>query len=75
MQCGGQQSKIIWGCTFGSTTSQGREVAVVPFRKAKVQLHFNNAYNWALLLVKHTDRSSEEGSKNDPEGGRIWLPP
>jgi len=71
--CGAADKKIILGCIFGSTTSQGRKVVTVPFHKAMVQLHFSNAYKWALVLVKHTDRSSEKGNKNDPEGGRTWL--
>lgn len=48
-------------------------MVTVPFHKAVVQLHFSNAYKWALVLVKHTDGSSEKGSKNDPDGGRSWL--
>lgn len=58
----------------GSTTSpQGRQVAAVPFHKAVVQLHFSNAYNWALVLAKHTDRSSAKGRENGPEGGRSHV--
>lgn len=71
LQCGVADKRARWfgHCIFGSTTSQGREVVVVPFHKAMVQLDFN----WALLLVKHTNRSSEKDDKNAPAGGRTCL--